>query len=66
MGRIRDDIYESMWDVVTCKKHGVTRADSRFPCPLCQKESQDLFDLERKKAEELLRPHNLSHLIRNY
>ena len=66
MGRIRDDIYESMWDEVTCPKHNITRPDSRFPCPDCKKESQDLFDQEREKANELLRPHNLTHLIRSY
>ena len=66
MGRLRDELYESMWDSVTCTKHNITRPDSRFPCPECRGEQQISFESELERARELLKPHNLTHLLRIY
>ena len=64
MGRIRDEIYETMWDSVSCKKHSWTGPDSRFTCPKCDKEREQIFLERQEKAIQILMPHGLSDMVR--
>lgn len=64
MGRIRDEIYDSMWDSVSCSKHSWTGPDSRFSCPHCDKELEQAFTQRRDEAMEILKPYGLSDLVK--
>ena len=64
MGRIRDEIYDSMWDPVSCDKHSWTGPDSRFHCPYCEKEVEESFNEKRDRAKEILKPYGLSDMVK--
>ena len=64
MGRVRDDLRDSMWDEVTCKKHGWTGPDSRFSCPSCDQEAKEEFSSKRDKATKILKPYGLADMVR--
>jgi hypothetical protein len=64
MGQIRDELYDTMWDPVTCGKHNWKGADRRFSCPHCEKESDDVFNVRRQQAIEILKPYGLTDLVK--
>jgi transposase-like protein len=64
MGRIRDELYDSMWDSVSCKKHNWVGPDRRFSCPSCVKERNAEMEESVKKAKDILKPYGLDHLVR--
>ena len=62
MGRIRDEIYDTMWDSWTCKKHGTTMPDSRFRCDHCTQERETQKKIDGEKMKKLLEENGLSHV----
>lgn len=63
MGSIRDELYDSMWDTVACKKHNWIGPDSRFSCPKCEVERKQTKELRRTEAKKILEEHGLEGLI---